>query len=226
MTTGINSVSGTTATQTTTKSAAQTSKDEFLKLLTYQLKSQNPMKPYDNQEFASQLAQFSQLEQLVDIKSLLQESSNSNSILTQTIANSALPGMLGKNAKAETSIFNFDGEKQVKLGFDVQRSVSSGSIKIMTESGQTIRTIKLEAKDITNGNNTFNWDGKDDDGNTMGAGKYKVEVNLNESSGSSYTADTYLYGKVEAVRFKTEGTMLVINGTESPLGKVIDIADQ
>lgn len=33
-------------------------KDEFLKLLTQQMKSQNPLKPQEGQEFASQLAQF------------------------------------------------------------------------------------------------------------------------------------------------------------------------
>ena len=83
-----------------TKQSAAAQKDQFLKLLTFQLKSQNPMKPYDNQEFAAQLAQFTQLEQLSDIKSLIEEQNKSNNLLSRTMSNSALPGMLGKVAKA------------------------------------------------------------------------------------------------------------------------------
>jgi len=39
-------------------------KDGFMKLLAHQLKNQDPMKPMDQKDFSSNLAQFSQLEQL------------------------------------------------------------------------------------------------------------------------------------------------------------------
>jgi flagellar basal-body rod modification protein FlgD len=42
-------------------------KDEFLKLLVAQLKNQDPMNPMDNQQFVSQLATFTSLEQLMSI---------------------------------------------------------------------------------------------------------------------------------------------------------------
>jgi flagellar basal-body rod modification protein FlgD len=42
-------------------------KTEFLKLLVTQLQHQDPLQPQDGTEFVAQLAQFSSLEQLIDI---------------------------------------------------------------------------------------------------------------------------------------------------------------
>lgn len=46
-------------------------KDIFMQLLVAQLKNQNPLNPSDGVEFMSQLTSFSQLEQLVDVRSEL-----------------------------------------------------------------------------------------------------------------------------------------------------------
>ncbi|NLT67882.1 MAG: hypothetical protein GXX84_14865 [Acidobacteria bacterium] len=53
------------------ESVARTSKElgktEFLKLLVTQLQNQDPMNPVNNEQFISQLATFSSLEQLISI---------------------------------------------------------------------------------------------------------------------------------------------------------------
>lgn len=198
-------------------------KDEFLKLLTYQLRSQNPLNPYDNQQFAAQLAQFSQLEQLSDIRSLLEEQVQTNLLLTQTISNTALPGLLGKNARALTDKFSFNGDNAVTLGFNLPYSANEGEIVIKNEGGSVIRTVKLSGDDLKNGEHTFVWDGKDDNGDLAPSGKYNISVTCKDNKGASFSADTYLTGKIEAVRFKAEGTMLVIGGMEIPLQNVSDI---
>jgi len=205
-------------------SSGNVSKNDFLKLLTIQLKQQNPLKPYDNQEFASQLAQFSQLEQLSDIRSLLEEQIQTNNILTQTITNSALPGMLGKNAKVSTNKLNYDGEKQVTLGFTLPYAVQSGEIKIYNQGGALVRTVQLGNSSLTNGEHKVEWDGTDSDGNTLGKGIYTFEVKLRDAKGVSSNADTFSTGNIEAVRFKQEGTFLVVNGLEIPLNNVFDIS--
>jgi flagellar basal-body rod modification protein FlgD len=61
-----------TNTQQTTGINALAQKDTFLKLLVAQIRHQDPMNPADGTEFLSQLAQFSQLEQIMQVRSELE----------------------------------------------------------------------------------------------------------------------------------------------------------
>jgi flagellar basal-body rod modification protein FlgD len=45
--------------------------DTFLKLLVAQIRNQNPLNPSDGMQFVSQLAQFSELEQVIGIRAEL-----------------------------------------------------------------------------------------------------------------------------------------------------------
>lgn len=58
-----------TATSSVQSSFATPSKDLFLQLLVAQLKNQDPLNPTDSTQFVSQLAQFSELEQVIAIRS-------------------------------------------------------------------------------------------------------------------------------------------------------------
>lgn len=60
---------------------SQVDKNEFMTLLVTQLKNQDPLNPMDSQQFAVQLAQFSQLEQLTQINQKLGGDQNSASSL-------------------------------------------------------------------------------------------------------------------------------------------------
>lgn len=227
MTFGVSGASAgnyTTAAATGKDSSDAVSKDEFLRLLTYQLKAQNPLKPYNNQEFATQLAQFSQLEQLTDIKSLLEEQSAGNSLLTETIANTALPGMLGKNAKAFTDKFKIDGDNKITMGFNSPYNATAGKVNIRNDNGEIIRTIELSSDKLRSGDHTIEWDKKTNDGSNAPNGEYSFEVVLTNANESTFTADTFINGKIEAVRFKSEGTLLVINGLEVTLNSIGDIS--
>ena len=48
-------------------------KETFLKLLVTQIKNQNPLNPTDGTQFLSQLAQFSELEQMINVNSNLKQ---------------------------------------------------------------------------------------------------------------------------------------------------------
>lgn len=63
-------ISGQTA-QSKKTDSSEVTKEAFMKLLVAQIKHQNPLSPADGVQFLSQLAQFSELEQLVNINSTL-----------------------------------------------------------------------------------------------------------------------------------------------------------
>ena len=65
-------------------------KTQFLKLLVAQLKGQNPLDPKDGAEFVTQLAQFSSLEELINIRTTLESLAKQSSSGTSTTQSSNL----------------------------------------------------------------------------------------------------------------------------------------
>jgi len=64
----------------------------FLQLLVAQIKNQDPLQPADSIQFLSQLAQFSQLEQLIGIRQDLHKSGSSTDTTDQNGGTSATTG--------------------------------------------------------------------------------------------------------------------------------------
>ena len=63
-----------TSSQGATGLGSAPTEDEFLQLLVAQLQNQDPMNPTDSTQFVSQLAQFSELEQVIAIRQDLDKS--------------------------------------------------------------------------------------------------------------------------------------------------------
>ncbi len=66
------SASADSSTGAGTQAAGLADKDAFLKLLVAQIRNQDPLNPADGVEFLTQLAQFSSLEQLMEVRSELE----------------------------------------------------------------------------------------------------------------------------------------------------------
>ena len=71
---------------------AEQQKSQFLQLLVAQLKGQNPLDPKDGTEFVSQLAQFSSLEELINIRTTLDAMSKTSATTAATTAANPFQG--------------------------------------------------------------------------------------------------------------------------------------
>ncbi|EKN64720.1 flagellar hook capping protein [Neobacillus bataviensis LMG 21833] len=76
----INSVKMSTGTIQQTQNQNQMDKDLFLKILTTQLRNQDPTQPMEDREMIAQMAQFSQLEQITNLNQVFTQFMSSQQV--------------------------------------------------------------------------------------------------------------------------------------------------
>ncbi|MFJ8266379.1 flagellar hook assembly protein FlgD [Peribacillus asahii] len=133
------------------KSGDNLGKDDFLKLLITQLQNQDPSSPMDNSQFISQMAQFSTLEQMVNIGSKIDglvEIKTQDSLLNYS-------SFVGKevtwHAVEEGKDGSSEAEPTIKEGTGVIQSIQfkNDSVVFILEDG-----TKLEPGNISQINHT------------------------------------------------------------------------
>lgn len=189
-------------------STPQTTTDyqTFLRLLTAQLKNQDPLAPMDSTQFVTQLATFSQVEQLV----------SANKGLTQLVdatganTNRLDLAYLGRSVEAQTDRFAFDGSKAA-LAYAVGKDARTVEIQIKSEDGTVVRHI---AGETAEGRHEIDWDGTLDDGTKAPAGTYLVGAVAKSEAGDAVDAAVVVTDTVTEVIFSpdTGSAVLVLKG--------------
>lgn len=213
----------TTANKNTTLSANKSvlGKDDFLKLMIQQLKNQDPLNPMDGTAYASQLAEFSSLEQLTNLNSAIKDNLSANLQLTQSVNNTMVATLIGKEAKISGNSLQVTGQDNITLGYALPANVLSANVKIYNEKGALIKVI--ENAPLNTGNNKLSWDCSDNNGDKLPNGNYRFEVEAKNMSGNNLTINTYTIGMIDGVRFTENGTVLKVNGAEYSIGDILEI---
>ena len=178
--------------KTKTASEMQMTENRFLKLLTTQLKNQDPLKPMDNAQMTSQMAQISTVngvEKLnMTMEKLMASSSDAQSI--QAAA------MLGHSVLVAGDGMSLAENGQTVGGFELSQSVDSATLSVKDANGSVVRTISLGTQDA--GLVDFAWDGKNDAGTPAAAGKYSFSISA-EQGGKAVSATTYQLAQVTGI---------------------------
>jgi flagellar basal-body rod modification protein FlgD len=201
----------------------QAIQDRFLKLLTVQMKNQDPSAPMDNSQLTTQLAQLSTVSGIsklnTTLASLMSDMSSSSSLQSANmIGHSVLaPGNnLNLSTDART---NADGSMSTsqKAVFGVQLAgpADSLTVKIRDASGKVVQSLDLGAQAA--GTLPIVWDGAADSGAKMADGAYTFDVSAT-SSGDPVAAKALTFGTVSSVSTGTDGVKLNVSnvGTIKP----------
>jgi flagellar basal-body rod modification protein FlgD len=191
-------------------------KEEFLRLLTTQLRYQDPLNPMEDTEFVAQLAQFSSLEQMFN----LNDSFDASVLLSQSVNNTLATNLIGREAKVRSDTGQLGEEGSLRFEYDIANSAQV-SIEVVDEYGNVVYQENIGA--VAKGSHEFAWDGTTEGGSRADDGSYSLRVKAVDQTGDPVDTNVYLLALVDGVSFSGGSAYLIVGGSEIPLASVAGV---
>ena len=197
-----------TSSTSTTKNKDTIDAQDFMSLLVAQLKNQDPLNPMDNQQFAVQLAQFSQLEQLVSINGKIGDDKAATGDL------SSLASYLGHEVITNSSEVTVKGNNGGEIAFELASDADEVEVQLVDATGNIVERKSLgemaKGKQVASLTNL-----------TTSSGNYTAQV-VATTSGGATTIQAYKAGIVSGV-IPGADPKLIVNGEEIGTGDVREV---
>jgi flagellar basal-body rod modification protein FlgD len=206
--TATSSTSSSTSSNTTIANNFQT----FLTLLTTQLQNQNPLDPLDTNQFTQQLVQFASVEQQLRQNDQLATLIN----IEKTAQSTAALAYVGNIVAVDGSKAPYDGSNSATWTLKAPNDTTA-TITITNAAGQTVFSGSYA---VQQGNATFGWDGKGNDGTQWPAGTYTLNASGKDSAGNNVAIPSEIQGVVESVDLTASPPLLSIGGQNYTTDKI------
>lgn len=176
-------------------------RDEFLTLLVTQLKNQDPMNPMENQEFAVQLAQFTQLETLMNIEEKIVPDTSSNML--------SLAAYLGNEVTISGNTVHVENGEGGLLKLDLPKDAEALTIQLLNANGVVKESIELG--EVASGKHTVVLAEL-----AAANGEYQVKVSARDPHGVVFYPETAVAGIVSGFTPGPEPTLMIGGREVSP----------
>jgi len=208
-----------TAPDTTPNATKQLSNNfsTFLTLLTTQLKNQDPTSPMDSNAFTQQLVMYSQVEQQIDTNT------NLKSLITQGSSNAAAitTGYLGKKVSITNGNASLSGGA-ANWTYNLATAAAATQLTVTDAKGRAVFTGPGAT---AAGNQSFAWNGKDNSGNQLPDGPYKLTVTAKDSGNATVTTSVASAGTVTQIDMTGATPQLIIGNMEVGLADIAAVAN-
>jgi flagellar basal-body rod modification protein FlgD len=184
---------------------------QFLQLLTTQLKNQDPLSPLDTNQFTQQLVAFASVEQQLKTNSDLDQLVTLNKTAQATAALS----FVGSQVTADGST------TQLKNGVAVWNVTSprpaAASVSIVDQNGNTVWTGQ---QTLDTGTQSYAWNGRTSTGAVAPNGLYTIQITAQDAAGQSVAVSTQYTGTVTGVDLSGSQPLLQVGSTYLTLAQV------
>ena len=201
--------------------AATLGKEDFLKLLVTQLRYQDPMSPQNPTEFISQLAQFSSLEQLLNVNTSISGLEKAFKGMQTNLQMAQGVAFLGKQVRAVGNSLEVKAGLPSKASYQLSQNAQEVKVAVLDGAGRVVRTLTLGAQGA--GERVLAWDGRDDQGKPVPDGRYTFQVTAKTAKGEPVSVTTYFTGTVTEVVQEQNGVRLKVGDRLLDLSSILGV---
>ncbi len=198
----------------TGKKRNELGKDDFMKLMSAQLKYQDPVSPMKNEQMAAQLAQFSALEQMMNVNSTLEKMVSGQKPSEHMMAAS----LIGKRVTTDKTHFQLEKGEAPEIGFALPDDATSVNVAVVSAKGEVVREFELG--EMQKGQQSVRWDGKNGKGQDQPIGEYSYKISAMDSMGKPMNMKVDSAGIVTGVTFEGGKSLLIVDGKKIPIESV------
>lgn len=200
--------SSTTTTTTTQATTAETDSntisadfDTFLKMMVAQMQNQDPLDPMSADNFSTQLATFSGVEQQVKTNDLL----TSLGVQLSVMGMSQFASWIGLEARAEVAA-QFDGSP-IDIVPDTASGADSAILVVYNSMGSEVQRLTFSPA-----TDELQWAGVDDSGDPFDSGLYTFEIESYSGDDLLETSTPEIYAEIVEAKNVNGTTVLVFEG--------------
>ena len=190
---------------------------DFLRLMTEQLKHQDPLNPMENSAFLGQLAQFSTVQGIQDLNGTVNGFANlmqSDQILRGT-------SLIGREVLVPSDGLSLEAEGDAG-GIVAAPGPGTVTFEITDGNGQVVRQLSVPTE--AGGEVAFAWDGEDASGERLPPGNYAVAARHTDAAGDHTNLETYVRSRVQSVSVGNDGLYLDLQGIgTAPINYVLRV---
>ncbi len=213
-----------------TKKNDELGRNEFLQLLVAQMKNQDPLNPMDGQEMAAQLAQFSQVEQLIDINESIKIVAESQvelglaiedlseitltqgDAMAKLLEQSMAINTVGRTGVLDGNQMFVDRDGSGAITIDAGALKGNGRLSVIDSSGKLVASADIA--DVKEGMQSIQLEDFAFDP-PLKPGRYSYEFHVADSTGKQVPVKTYTTGRITGLRYEQGQPVLMLGDSLS-----------
>ncbi|MEJ2692594.1 MAG: flagellar hook assembly protein FlgD [Candidatus Thiodiazotropha sp.] len=193
---------GLTAAEENKAGSSQLGLEDFMNLLITELTHQDPTKPMENTELATQISQFATVSGIDDLNTSFDDFA-SNMIAEQSIQAASL---VGHEVMIESYLGLLPSGGSLSGGVYLPAAGANVTVQISDKTGALVREISLGQQD--EGIAKFSWDGFTDSGDYAEPGQYTITASATIDE-ADQGLSTMVYANVDSVSIGSSSGVLV-----------------